>query len=68
MELDRLERDQMDEEWDLAVGDTQERMQDAEGALQDASVDVVEGLDFCAAVLVGVWGKLICRNLTSKQP
>ena len=68
MELDRLERDQMDEEWDLAVGATQELMQDAEGVLQDASVDAAEGADFSAAVLVGAWGRLMRHNPILKQP
>ena len=50
------------------VGVTQELMQDAEGVLQDASVDAAEGADFSAAVLVGAWGRLMRHNPILEQP
>ena len=46
MELDRLERDRLDEEWGLAEGVTQ-------GVTGELSQDAEEGADFSAAVLVG---------------
>ena len=67
MELDRLERDRTDEEWGLAEQVTQWATQDAVGVLQDALVDAAEDADFSEVVLVGVWRKLMCHNLISKQ-
>jgi hypothetical protein len=61
MELDRLERERMDEDWGLAEGVTR-------GVTPGATQAEAEDAGFSAAILVGVWGKLTRRHLQPKKP